>query len=200
MTTSKDFTIVKRVLDKYYDFMGEIEGNCYETESIPPSMIDKSKKSKYENTSFWIAIPSTVTEKNLNELESFLKHKLPDSFKYFLQLRHFLQLSLGGYGIGFFCNLPELLNAKFKEIINEQFGTLLNRNYLPFANFMDFGVLCFDANKIKDDNNYPIVLFSNEDGYSTPKFYAVDFLGMFKEFETNLDDWIKNNREIRKEN
>jgi hypothetical protein len=53
---------------------------------------------------------------------------------------------------------------------------------------------------MNDDNNYPIVLFSHEDGYDASEFYASDFLEMFKEFESNLDEWIKNNREIRKTN
>lgn len=200
MQSHSDFSIIKTVLDKYFNFMREIEGNSYITELIPDSMIDETKENGGEGWSYWKPLPSAVTEKEIAQLESYFKHKLPESYKFFLHQKHFIELYFGQYSIRFFSNLPAELVPHFEETIKELYWNLPKRNYIPFAHLSDYGVLCFDANKKVTDNDYPVVEFNHEDGYHQPELYSKNFLEMFPEFNGHLDDWIKNNREIRSGN
>ncbi|MFK8104001.1 MAG: SMI1/KNR4 family protein [Saprospiraceae bacterium] len=186
---------IKRVLDKYFHFMDEIGGNSFIEELIPAQLINKEKEPKFEGTLFWKAINSTIKENEISELEEYYRHKFPLSYKLFLQHRHFIDLQLGEYSIGFFKNLPNTIVNDTKEEIENCYWNLVERNYLPFASLSDYGVLCFDANHSNPD--YPIVSFDHEDEYDKPEIYASNFEAMFEEFETHLDDWIKSKREKR---
>lgn len=199
MSTTQNFSLIKQVTDKYFDLMDEIGGNQFITKLIPPAMINPNRKAD-DGNAHWTAIQSTVTESEIGELETVFGHTLPDSFKFFLRQRHFVDLQIGEYCISFFSNLPGALASEFKETIEAQYPTLLERNYLPFAHYMDTGVLCFDANKKSDDNDYPVVIFNHEDGYKKKKrkIYAHNFLEMFNEFNSHLDTWINNIRLINK--
>ncbi len=175
--------------------MDEIGGNSFIDELIPDSMINKEKETRFEGTLFWTAIDSTVERSDIQELESYYKHKLPASYISFLQHRHFIELQLGGYSIGFFENLPGSLVQDIKQEIESYYENLIERNFLPFAALSDHGVLCFDANQNDNNTDYPVVSFDHEDGYEDHELYSENFISMFKEFEENLDYWIKNKRE-----
>lgn len=173
--------------------MDEIGGNSFIEELIPAPLINKDKAPKFEGTLFWKAINSTTKEDEINKLEDYYGHKLPTSYKFFLQYRHFISLQLGEHSIGFFKNLPNTIVSDTKEEIGNYYWNLVERNYLPFANLSDYGVLCFDANNPSQD--YKVVSFDHEDGYDEPENYASNFEAMFDEFETYLDDWIRSNKE-----
>ena len=174
--------------------MDEIEGNSFIEELIPESLLNKAKEPKYEGTRFWKAIDSEIGELELNEIENYYRHSLPDSFKFFLSYRHFLELNLGQHSVSFFKNLPNTIVTDIKEEIENYYEGLVERSYLPFASLGDYGVLCFDANIEKANHDYQIVSFDHEDEYTTPENYSPNFEEMFVEFESNLDDWIKRNR------
>lgn len=196
MNNTQEFQIIKQVLDKYFDFMNEIDGCQSLIEFIPEVMVNENKEHDDEYA-YWIPIPSTVSEKEIADLEYLFQHSIPKSFAFFLCQKHFVELQLGGHGVNFFSNLPGELTSKFEEIIGQLYWTVLKRNYLPFAHFGDFGVLCFDASIPTTNNDYPIIILDHDDGYTTPEFYAHTFLDLFKEFDSNLEEFIKNNREKR---
>ncbi|MGO8056439.1 hypothetical protein, partial [Rhizobium leguminosarum] len=78
---------------KYFDFMTESNCPSYISEIIPASMRDMNKSN--DAFSYWKAIPSTVTTEDLNQLELYFGRPLPESYKYFLKQRHFIDLFLG---------------------------------------------------------------------------------------------------------
>ena len=39
---------------------------------------------------------------------------------------------------------------------------LIDKGYVPFADWSDWGLLCFDTNRNTNDHNYPIVLWDHE--------------------------------------
>lgn len=39
---------------------------------------------------------------------------------------------------------------------------LIGRGYIYFADFHDYGLLCFDANEVRSDNEYPVVYIDHE--------------------------------------
>jgi len=174
--------------------MDELGGNPDTKDYIPASMIDPHRVGD-EYSSYWVSIASTVTDAEIGELEAVLQHPLPDAFKFFLQHRHFIDLYLGD-GFKFFGNRPQLLAQAYKRNIDIRYKKAVERNYLPFAHFMDIGVLCFDANATVANHDYPIVLLKNyKGGFNEQEFYANNFLEMFSTFNADLDKEIKANRE-----
>jgi SMI1-KNR4 cell-wall len=190
----EDFSIISKVLDKYFDFCkepGQELSLSDMTESIPKEMLDQSKGKNQEDDdySYWIPLKSAVTEKEMSDLESLLRNKLPASFKYFLQQRYFMEIHFND--VDFFSNLPGLLVPAFREKIDNYYPQLPRKNYLPFASYMDYGVLAFDANKIAVNNEYEIVILDHEDDYNATKFYASNFLSLFDTLHKQLTETIK---------
>ncbi len=184
---------IKQVIDTYFDFMEELGGNSDLREIVPISMIDTSKISE-EDWVYWNAIESTVSDKEINQLEEFFGHKLPSDYVFFLKYRHFVELDLGTNDIGFFRNIPNQILIFIKEEVGAYYGEILERNFIPFANLSDYGVVCFDANEFGDNGNYPIVVFDHDEGYEVPEWHAENFGSMFVEFEEHLNEWIVNYR------
>mgnify|MGYP000393543434 CR=1 FL=1 len=183
--------IITRVINKYFDFQEEIGGLIYIETLVPDQMIHNQKKPRFEGALFWIAIDSTITISELENLEKFYGFPIPESYKSFLQHRHFLELELGQNSIGFFKSLPNSFIKDTKSEISKYCGVLLERGYIPFAKFSDAGILCFNTNQPKENNDYSIVSFDFEDDLETPEEYDLNFESMFLEFEENLDNWIK---------
>lgn len=181
---------IQGIIDKYFDFMQQISGCSFMEEMVPESMLNREKKGPSEGIVFWNAIPSTITQNEVEKLESYFKHQLPQTYKDFLQHRHFLELDLGEHSIGFFKSLPQTFVNDTIEKIESDYPGLVERNYLPIADLSDFGVVCFDANEMSDNNNYPIVGLSHEDEYEEIILYFDNFETMFEDFEKHLDDWI----------
>lgn len=182
--------LIRKVIDKYFEFTEEEGGNFHIAELVPESMIDRTKVSKFEGMLNWMAIESTVIDGDLLELEAYFGHTLPESYKSFLQHRHFIEIQLGEHSIGFFKNLPGKLLEDTKAEIADYYENLIERGYLPFAVESDYGVVCFDANDPRAGHEYPIVTFDHEDGFEFPSDYESSFVNMFEEFDEWLDNLI----------
>lgn len=199
MQNSRNYDIINKFLDKHFDFW-KTQGDyafSYFTEKIPDSMLDKSKNADDEEYSFWVPIKSSTTQDEISSLEKLLKHQLPGSYKYFLLQKHFIELHLGG-GPRFFSHIPNKLVSTFSKILKTYYSDLIKKNYLPFADFGDWGVLCFNANNVTPDNDYEIVILDHEDGYNKPTAYAKSFIDMFNLLETELDETIRQITEHKK--
>ena len=189
-----NFSIIPKVLDKYFNFCkepGQELSLSDMTERVPKEMLDHSrdKDQKDEDYSFWLPLKSNVSEKEISGLESLLRNKLPASYKHFLQERYFVDIHFTD--VDFFSNLPGLLVSAFREKIDNYYPQLPRKNYLPFASYKDYGVLAFDANKNAVDNEYEIIVLDHEDDYTTPQFYAANFLSLFNTLDKQLDESIK---------
>lgn len=193
----EEFPLISRVVDKYFDFMIEKGANYSYADFVPESMLVGARGD--EEWAFWTPLKSTVDEKQIAELERVVNKQLPESYKFFLRQKHFVELMLGGYQVQFFSNLPGLLAATFDNKIQDNYPELIERNYLPFADLSDHGVVCFDANGSFEENEYPVVSFDHEDGFTEPSWYEQNFERMFVEFETHLDSWINDYRAMKKE-
>ena len=183
-----------RVVDRYFAFMDELDGNSFLEELIPESMLNRNKSSIYEGIKHWISIKSTITNNEIAELESHYNCRFPDSYKYFLKHRHFIELDIGAYAISFFKNLPNTFVEDTKEEIANFYNILPERKYFPFAREGDFGVLCFDMNEQVENHDYKIVRFEHVDLEAKPKKYSENFITMFDEFESHLEEWIKSKK------
>ena len=190
--------LIKRVIDRYFKFVDERNGNLFLAAAIPASMVDEVRaleKGKGSEWTYWLAIESTVSARDLGQLEQFFGRSLPASYKLFLQHRHFVELELGERSISFFKNRPGSLLSDVRAQVEANYEDLPSRGLLPFAALSDYGVVCFDARLPEPDSDYPVVTLDHEDGFEHVEFYVSSFLELFEEFEPHLEDWIKRMRE-----
>ncbi|MCE3230010.1 MAG: hypothetical protein K0S32_4561 [Bacteroidetes bacterium] len=110
----------------------------------------------------WFPINSKVTDLEIEEFENQIAHKLPHDYKIFLKYKHFYDLNISE--VSFFRFPVNTWNLKFIDRIfnGEPREYLIDKGYLPFADWSDWGLLCFDTNRNNGDNNYPIVLWDHE--------------------------------------
>lgn len=59
---------------------------------------------------------------------------------------------------------------------------LIEKGYVPFAVWSDWGLLCFDTNRNKEDNNYPVVLWDHETADEVNDEYK-DFFDLLTEID-----------------
>ncbi|MGD1839995.1 MAG: SMI1/KNR4 family protein [Thermonemataceae bacterium] len=141
------------------------------------------KQNKNEEWRIWKAIPSTVTEAEIKAFEKLIGYELPDSYKRFLQYKHFYELQIGECS---FCEHP--INT-WKDALSDMIFNGYPREYLidkgkvPFANWSDWGLLCFDTSH-KVGNEYQIVLWDHE--------IADEWEFMAENFEKLLTELNKN--------
>ncbi|WP_291725865.1 SMI1/KNR4 family protein [Bernardetia sp.] len=140
---------------------------------FPKEMIE-SEDPKNKSLKVWKPTPSTITDEELDELESKISKKLPKSYREFLKYKFFNEFMLEDYSIVFPSNLPNKAIPKLFEKTELFDGDLDSRGYIYFADFNDGGFLCFDTNQEREDNEYPVVMIDHEDT-ETPHLYAENF-------------------------
>jgi hypothetical protein len=59
---------------------------------------------------------------------------------------------------------------------------LIDKGYLPFADWNDWGMLCFDTNADDGKHNYPVVMWDHDRPYQVKPMYR-DFTDLIQ----NLD-------------
>ena len=155
----KEHTI-KNIIDKYLKKRIDIKLNMapikIETEMSDPN------QDKKEEWRIWFPIDSKVTDDEIKELEGRLGHVLPEDYKTFLKHKHFYNLRISEVSL---CSHPvNTWRAKLIEMVFNGSPTeyLIEKGYIPFATWSDWGELCFDTNRNQENNDYPIVLWDHE--------------------------------------
>lgn len=178
---------IKNIIDQYLKKWVDNELNSLPI-NIEPEMADPNQ-DKNEEWKTWFPIDSKVTNTEIEEIENRIGHKFPKDYKTFLKHKHFYELQISEAS---FCENPvNTWRASLSEIIFNGFssGFLIEKGFIPFANWSDWGVLCFDTNRNKDDENYPVVLWDHD---AADKFQ--DKYKDFYELITKLDhEETKNN-------
>jgi hypothetical protein len=130
---------------------------------MPKEMIDSSIPTDDDWTG-WKAIASTVTDRDLDAFEKEIKYALPKSFRTYIKHKHFYELSLPDSAV----NLPRHVQGRtisvMRDLVFNSFEPelLIGKGYIYFADFHDYGLLCFDANEVRNDNEYPVVYIDHE--------------------------------------
>lgn len=151
---------MEKIIDKYLDELISIELNKLPGE-IVPEMSDPNQ-DKNEEWRIWNPIQSRVTDEEIEEFESRLGYKLPESYKKFLKHKHFYELQIGECS---FCEHPSgIWRASLSEMIFDGYPRefLIDTGRIPFANWSDWGLLCFDTTVENHNNDYSIVLWDHE--------------------------------------
>lgn len=151
---------IKNIIDTYLTKLVDFELNNLpgqiETEMSEPN------QDKTEECRIWYPIDSKVTDGEIEEIEERIGYSLPDDYKTFLKHKHFYELHISEVS---FCRHP--VNTWISGLSEMIFGGypteyLIEKGYIPFADWSDWGLLCFDTNRNQSDNNYPIVLWNHE--------------------------------------
>ena len=130
---------------------------------MPKEMIDSTIPTDHDWIG-WKPIASTVTDLDLNAFEKEIKYPLPQSFRTYLKHKHFYELSLPDFAVNLPRHVPGRTITVMRDLVFRSFEPelLIGRGYIYFADFHDYGLLCFDANKVRNDNEYPIVYIDHE--------------------------------------
>lgn len=110
----------------------------------------------------WFPVNSKITDEEINDIENRIGYEFPEDYKTFLKHKHFYELQISEIS---FCEHPvNSWRASLTEMIFDGYPKefLIDKGYIPFANWSDWGMLCFDTNKNQNDKNYPIVLWDHE--------------------------------------
>lgn len=149
-----------KIIDKHLNNLVLLELNKLPKE-IANAMTD-SKQDKTEEWRVWNPIKSTVSDLEIEEIESRLGHEFPLSYKRFLKHKHFYVLQIGECS---FCEHPiGTWRTTLMEMILNGYPRefLIDKGKIPFANWSDWGLLCFDTTTNQINNEYPIVLWDHE--------------------------------------
>lgn len=149
------------IIDAHLKIVVENEFNKYPGE-IAAEMTDPAYASQ-DGWGTWFPIDSTVTARDIESFEVQLGHKLPEDYKTFLRHKHFYELHISEAS---FCSHPvhTWLEHQHKMIFHGwPTEELIERGYIPFADWSDWGLLCFNVNSHFEENDYSIVLWDHDD-------------------------------------
>lgn len=109
----------------------------------------------------WKPISSTVTDKQLDELEKTIGYPIPASFRDFLKYKHFVELHIGE--VTFFSHPSSDWQKFILEPIFNGYPTehLIDKGLMPFADYSDWGYVCFDL-KNMNNNESKVFLWDHE--------------------------------------
>ena len=146
---------IEEIVDRTLSFWIENEINqlpCdIEEEMLAPDQPDEEWK-------FWLPVKSTVTDAELQELEEETGFVFPEDFKTFLKHKHFYELQISEVS---FCPHPvNTWRASLREMMFDTYPGefFLDKGYVPFAFYSDWGMLCFDTH-----NHNAVVRWDHED-------------------------------------
>lgn len=149
------------IIDKYLERWRKLEANKIPIERIEPEMANPNEDFTVEWKT-WLLIKSKVKQEEIDELEETIGYPLPKSYREFLQHRHFYDLQIGEAS---FCRhevngwRSSQTDLVFRSYPRE---FLIDKGYIPFATWSDWGMLCFDTSKPVAEHNYPVVLWDHE--------------------------------------
>ena len=154
---------LKEAIDKSLDDMSKEKYLMMMPGHIPKDMLDSSIPPS-DDWRGWKPIESIITDEDINIFEQKIGHRLPLSYRHYLKYKHFFALRLPDISVNLHKHLPDKSLTYLQEQIFDMMDPemLIGRNYIYFADFHDYGLLCFDANEPREDNEYKIVFIDHE--------------------------------------
>jgi len=130
---------------------------------MPKEMIDATIQTS-DDWIGWKPVASTVSDSELDEFEKEIKYPLPHSFRSYLKHKHFYELSLPDFAVNLRGNVSGRTISGMRNLVFNSFvpELLIGKGYIYFADFHDYGLLCFDANEVRNENEYAIVYIDHE--------------------------------------
>ena len=179
-----DFSIQDLVnpdFDFFYIDKSEITDSRFIDESKPP----------LDNTVAWKAVSSLINETEILDLEAELKFSLPPSFKHYLKYKNFYALGVISHVWMFAPLIPEIWKQKIVEDVFEGYPRefLFDKGLIPFADYSDWGKVCFNINKVDNDGEFEIIRWDHDDP-ENPEFLASNFVTLLESIVDNYKEGI----------
>ncbi|SDY29339.1 SMI1/KNR4 family protein [Hymenobacter psychrophilus] len=156
--------IISLVVDKHLALWADdVLNRIYTKGEAEPEMIrsfhDTATGEEYD---IWIPIPTQIKEQEIDEVEEVLKHALPESYRFFLQYKFFFDLYIDQLNVR--NHTPSRWKKELVDRVLDGYPEefLIDKGYLAFADYSDWGHLCFDTNRSKPGNEYPVVLWDHD--------------------------------------
>ena len=155
---------VQDIVEKCLQKMAKDERNMRSPGHIPQEMLDPSIKTSNEYKG-WKPIKSIIDDTDLAILENKIGHPLPLSYRTFLKYKHFIELQIQNTWVYFPKHLPDKNVSFLSELVFNAMipKKVIGKGYIYFADFVDYGILCFDTNTKREHHEYPIVYIDNYD-------------------------------------
>ncbi len=148
---------------------------------LPEAMRDRSIPP-VDDWIGWKAIPTTISDADLDALEREAGLEFPPLYRDFLRYRHFVDLT--ETGVRFERHISDEWQARLRELYSYSRKYMLDVGLLPFGweSFMDAGDACFDTRFRLPDGDCPVVFWDHE-WIGTPKEIGALFSSSRKMFE-----------------
>ena len=158
--------------------------------NIPEEMLDTSIETS-NDWKGWKPIKSIINDNDLNALENRIRYQLPPSYRAFLKYKHFFELRIPDLAVNFPKHLPDKeLNFLLEYVFNYMVPELIiGKGYIYFADFEDYGLLCFNTNEKSENNEYPVVYIDHEDLEDIHP-YASNFLELLEGNEEKGEHFV----------
>lgn len=154
---------MKAIIDHHLESLRESGLNRLPSEI--PVLMRTDTYDQNEEWNSWKPIPSLATDEEVLEFESRLKYKLPESYIELIKYKHFLEFQIDEcelFGLPVGTWRASLSSAIWDGYPNE---FLIDRGLMPFANWSDWGHLCFNFNEVDSVGEPSITLWDNQDAY-----------------------------------
>lgn len=111
---------------------------------------------------YWRAINSTVTDQDIEEMERLLGVRICKQYQELLRHKHFIELQIGEVSI--FSHPVGTWKASITKAVFRGYPKelLIGKGYLPFADYSDWGLLCFRVTERNADAEYPVYRWDHE--------------------------------------
>ena len=149
---------IASLIDRHLEKWMEIGANFHP--GIIP--LDMTILKNNDGWTQWKPIPSTVTDEQLNEIQNTIGATFPKQFVTLLKHRHFIELQIGEISLAShpsdFWRLS-LSNMAFDTWPKEW---LIDKGYMPFATYSDWGMWCFGINQLSPNGECPVYQWDHE--------------------------------------
>lgn len=166
---SADIEVIHQFVDNSLDKLREIDMMRFPHSNMPLAMRDETQEA-HNDWIPWKAIPSTVSDSEILELEQRINLHYPTLYVEFLKYKHFYEL-LPVKEITFFDHSidewkQKTLRYYFKAYLPAE---IIEKGYIPFADYSDWGIVCFDTSmQSQSDYDCQIVMIDHELLFNKP--------------------------------
>jgi hypothetical protein len=155
---------IDSIVEKCLDEMSKEKILMMMPGDIPEEMLDRSIEPS-DDWRGWKPVNSIVDDHDLDEVEKKIGHKLPLTYREFLKYKHWYSLRIPDRSVNFPHHKPDKKLSFLSDYVFEYMEPelIIGRGYIYFADFEDYGLLCFDTNQKAENNEYRIVYIDHED-------------------------------------
>ena len=170
---------ITEIIDKHLNHWKKKGGN-FTLDPLPKEMFTGEFFDEEDEVKYWKPIESSVTQEQIKELEKEFNTKFPSLYKQLLLHKHFIELHIGQVSI--FSHPSEGWQNRLRKRVLDGWPKedLIEKGLLPFADYNDWGLLCFDTN----EESTPIILWDHEVA-DQKKLFAEDLVEALKKEEKN---------------